>query len=170
MSRNRGDTGGADIAHLAEVLAAVHIRNMHLNRGDRNRLHGIQYGDARMGVCAGIDHDAVDFLKIGILNFIHKRALVIGLEKLDFHPELLFGGGLAQMGLSTPDLAVLGGAILVLLIADTLKYNGIGANALILNSNIIIRFILVLALLFSVLVFGIYGAGYEAAQFIYFQF
>lgn len=88
----------------------------------------------------------------------------------DFHPELFFGGGFAQMGLSVPDLTVLGGATLVLLIADTLKYNKTGANAMILNANIILRFALVLALLFATLVFGIYGAGYEAAQFIYFQF
>ena len=88
MSRSRGTAGGADIAYLAEILAAVHVRNMNLNRGDRNRLYGIQKRNARMRVCPGIDHDAVDFLKIGILNFVHKRTLMIGLENLDFYPEL----------------------------------------------------------------------------------
>ncbi len=99
-----------------------------------------------------------------------EAALIINKIFCDFHPELFFGGGFTQMGLSIPDLTVLGGAILVLLIADTLKYKKIGANAMILRSNIILRFTLVLALLFATLVFGIYGAGYDSAQFIYFQF
>lgn len=88
----------------------------------------------------------------------------------DFHPELIFGGGFIQMGLSAPELAVLGVAITVLFLADTLKYKKVGANALILDSNIIFRFSVVLVLLFATLVFGIYGAGYDSAQFIYFQF
>lgn len=89
---------------------------------------------------------------------------------LDFRAELFFGGGLLDMGLSAPDMAVLAGAVLVLLLADALKYRKIGANSMILNMNIIPRFAVILALLFAALVFGIYGVGYTAAQFIYFQF
>ncbi len=89
---------------------------------------------------------------------------------LDFRPELIFGGGLLGMGLSTPDLFVLFASIAVLLFADTLKYRKIGANALILNMHIIPRFAIILILLYSTLVFGIYGAGYTSSQFIYFQF
>lgn len=65
---------------------------------------------------------------------------------------------------------MLAGAVLVLLLADALKYRKIGANSMILNMNIIPRFAVILALLFAALVFGIYGVGYTAAQFIYFQF
>ncbi len=89
---------------------------------------------------------------------------------LDFRPYLLFGGGLVEMGLSAADLGLLFAAIAVLIFADILKYRNIGANSVILNMNIIMRFALILALLFATLVFGIYGAGYTASQFIYFQF
>ena len=89
---------------------------------------------------------------------------------LDFRPELLFGGGLVEMGLTTADLCVLLASIAVLFVADTLKYRNIGANAAILKMHIIPRFALILMLLFATLVFGIYGAGYSSSQFIYFQF
>ncbi len=88
----------------------------------------------------------------------------------DFRPYLLANGGLLEMGLKAPDLAVLFLAIAVLFFADGLKYKKIGANKLILNMHIVLRFTLILSLLFATLVFGIYGAGYTSSQFIYFQF
>ena len=36
--------------------------------------------------------------------------------------------------------------------------------------SFVIRWTIYLALIFAVLIFGIYGSGYEASQFIYFQF
>ena len=39
-----------------------------------------------------------------------------------------------------------------------------------MNMNILARFAVMLTLLFATLIFGIYGAGYSASQFIYFQF
>lgn len=89
---------------------------------------------------------------------------------LDFRAELLFGGGLTSMGLGAGDLVVLFAAIALLAIADSIKYRGISANAQICRMHIIPRFAVILTLLFSTLVFGIYGAGYSATQFIYFQF
>ena len=38
------------------------------------------------------------------------------------------------------------------------------------NKNIIIRWIIYLIIIFTILIFGIYGPGYDASQFIYFQF
>ncbi|MBQ7793189.1 MAG: MBOAT family protein [Clostridia bacterium] len=89
---------------------------------------------------------------------------------LDFRPWLIFGGGLVEMGLSSADMAVLALAVGVLVFADTLRYKSIGANKMILDMHIIPRFAVILTLLFTTLVFGIYGAGYTSSQFIYFQF
>lgn len=89
---------------------------------------------------------------------------------LDFRPELFFGGGLVKMGLGAADLFVLFAAIGVLIFADSVKYRKIGANAAIMNMNILARFAVMLTLLFTTLIFGIYGADYSASQFIYFQF
>ena len=88
----------------------------------------------------------------------------------DFRAELFFGGGMLQMGLGTPDLFVVFAAIAVLTLADTIKYRGIDAGKMILGMNIIPRFAIILSLLFATLVFGVYGVGYTASQFIYFQF
>lgn len=101
---------------------------------------------------------------IGDAAFIIRRIF------LDFRPELFFGGGMLQMGLGSADLFVLFAAVAVLVFADSLKLRGIGANAKIMQMNIIARFAVMLFLLFATLIFGIYGAGYNATQFIYFQF
>ncbi|MDO4617932.1 MAG: MBOAT family O-acyltransferase [Clostridia bacterium] len=87
-----------------------------------------------------------------------------------FNPSLIFGRGFMEMGLSTPDLFVLLISIVILIFADKLKYKNFGANKAIMDMHLILRYVLFLFLIFATLVFGIYGPGYEATQFIYFQF
>lgn len=101
---------------------------------------------------------------------INQALFIIRRLLSDFRQELFFGGGILQMGLGSADLFVLFAACAVLVFADVLKYKEIGACSAILNTNIIVRFALILALLFTTLVFGQYGADYSASQFIYFQF
>ncbi len=89
---------------------------------------------------------------------------------LDFRPWLLLDGGMLEMGLTVQDLTVLFASIAILLFADNLKYKKIGANKAILDMHIVLKYIVILSLLFATLVFGVYGAGYTSSQFIYFQF
>ena len=53
--------GQTDIGHLPEVLPAAYVGDMDLHRGDPHRLHGVQQSNAGMGVCGGIDDNAVEF-------------------------------------------------------------------------------------------------------------
>ncbi len=101
---------------------------------------------------------------------INSAFFIIRKILFDFRAELFFGGGMLQMGLGTPDLFVLFFAVAVLLLSDTVKYRGFNGVKMVLGMNIIPRFAIILSLLFATLVFGIYGVGYSASQFIYFQF
>ena len=86
------------------------------------------------------------------------------------NPALLANGALYDMGLSRPNFIVLGVSLVILLAADICKYRGIKVRSVILNLNIVIRWAVIIAGILGILVFGIWGSGYSATYFIYFQF
>ena len=85
-------------------------------------------------------------------------------------PLLLANGTLYDLGLSKPNFVVLVVALVILLMADICKYQGIKVRRVILNLNIVIRWTIIITGILSVLIFGIWGSGYSATNFIYFQF
>lgn len=85
-------------------------------------------------------------------------------------PVLLANGTLYDFGLSKPNFIVLGVALVILLFADICKYWGIVVRRKILESNIVIRWTVTITAILGILVFGIWGSGYSATNFIYFQF
>lgn len=85
-------------------------------------------------------------------------------------PVLLANGTLYDFGLNKPNFIVLGAALFILLFADICKYRGIVVRKAILDANIVIRWSVTLAGILGILVFGIWGSGYAATNFIYFQF
>lgn len=85
-------------------------------------------------------------------------------------PQLLANGTLYDFGLSKPNFVVLGVALVILLFADICKYRGIVVRRKILESNIVIRWTVTITAILGILVFGIWGSGYSATNFIYFQF
>ncbi len=89
---------------------------------------------------------------------------------LELAPWTLYGGGLFSMGLDGANIVVLILALLVLLWVSICENSGKEVFAKIESSHIITRWTAYFALLFGVLIFGIYGPGFEASQFIYFQF
>lgn len=81
----------------------------------------------------------------------------------------LGGGALFSLGLDRPDMLVLA-ASLVLLLAVSLIQERQSLRELISRQRLPLRWVLYLLCLFSVLIFGIYGPGYDSAQFIYMNF
>lgn len=71
-------------------------------------------------------------------------------------PVLLANGALYDLGLSKPNFIVLGVSLLILLTADICKYRGIKIRSMILNSNIVVRWIVVITGILGILVFGIW--------------
>ena len=85
-------------------------------------------------------------------------------------PVLLANGTLYDFGLSKLNFIVLGVALVILFFADICKYRGIAVRRKILESNIVIRWTVTITAILGILVFGIWGSGYSATNFIYFQF
>lgn len=87
----------------------------------------------------------------------------------NFAPWSLYGGGITKMGLDTANAAVLIAAAAILFCVSLAKSRGEVVRK-IENMHVFARWPIYFGLLFSVLIFGIYGPQFMAAQFIYFQF
>ena len=77
---------------------------------------------------------------------------------------------LYTLGLSQKNFVVLGIALVILFLADVMKYNKIKVREVILKSFLPIRWGVIIVAVCSILIFGIWGSGYTATNFIYFQF
>lgn len=87
-----------------------------------------------------------------------------------FNFNVMVDGSLFKLGLNLPNVVVMILAIIVLLIADACKYKGIKIREVILRQNTFVKWAIGMVALIVILVFGIYGLGYEESAFIYFQF
>ena len=86
-----------------------------------------------------------------------------------FNPYVLTNGRLLELGLDRPDLIVGLLAIVVLLIGDLLQTK-FKVSQRLMEQNLPFRLTAYTLIVVLLLVFGVYGSGYEASQFIYFQF
>ncbi len=89
---------------------------------------------------------------------------------LNFAPKTLTDGTLLTMGIDVYDFAVIAAATAVLFIISVLQECGVKVRKSIANRNIALRWGMYFALLFAVIIFGAYGPGYDAVDFIYGQF
>ena len=87
-----------------------------------------------------------------------------------WNPWVLADGSLYDLGLSPESFWV--GIISILLLAGVslAQYRGIHIRERFAEQGLFFRWFVTLGLLFSIIIFGIYGPGYSASQFIYFQF
>lgn len=81
-----------------------------------------------------------------------------------------WGDNLAAMGLTYQTGILLVVCLLILFAADLCKYNGVCLIEWIGKQGIWLRWLIYYAAIFGILIFGVYGPGYDASQFIYFQF
>ena len=87
----------------------------------------------------------------------------------DFSPMALVNN-IAGVGLNLQNLLVLALSVLVLIFISLREKKGIVVFNKIENMHLLIRWPIYYALIFTVLILGIYGPGFAASQFIYFQF
>jgi len=83
---------------------------------------------------------------------------------------VLFDGSLYNCGLDSKNFSVMLISILLLVFADIFKYKRIQVRNIILKQEVWFRCIFFAVSIWLVLVFGIWGPSYDAANFIYFQF
>lgn len=87
----------------------------------------------------------------------------------NFAPYSLLNGGVFELGLKASDFALAILSIAVLFTVSLIRRRH-SIRAFIARRNIVIRWAIYFAIIFIILIFGVYGPGYSAAQFIYFQF
>lgn len=86
------------------------------------------------------------------------------------NPWILFDGSLYQCGLDNRNFSLMLICLCILLFADCCKHRGIQIRNVILKQDGWFRWIFISFTIWAILTFGIWGAGYNDANFIYFQF
>ncbi|MCM1537165.1 MAG: hypothetical protein NC254_02060 [bacterium] len=84
-----------------------------------------------------------------------------------FNPQVLFGSSFLTHGLDLQDMIVLMVGLLVLLCVSIMQYRGKKVREQLAEQNLVFRWALYLILFFAVIIFGVYGKQYHAADFIY---
>ena len=83
----------------------------------------------------------------------------------------LFDGSIYYLGLDRKEMGVLGLGILILILVDTYYVRKkVLFDVMVKGQCLAVQYGIVAVLLVMILVFGVYGEGYDASQFIYFQF
>lgn len=88
----------------------------------------------------------------------------------EYNPWILFDGSLYQCGLNQKNFTLMLLGIFLLLLADIGKYFNLKLSSLILRQEYWMRWLIIAIFICVILLFGIWGTGYNEANFIYFQF
>lgn len=115
---------------------------------------------------------------LSVISFVFFRAESVqdGLYYLErmitrFDIWSLTAGNIYHMGLDEKEMGILFFAVFILILVDWLyEKRKQYFDALLKRQSLVIQYLVSIALLVMILVFGIYGQGYDATQFIYFQF
>lgn len=87
-----------------------------------------------------------------------------------YNPWVLFDGSLYTCGLEQKNFMLMIWAIFVLFVADIFKYHGVEIRKVIENQEYWFRWLVLAISVSLILLLGIWGPGYDEANFIYFQF
>lgn len=87
-----------------------------------------------------------------------------------FNIWVFFDESLYQLGLNRKNFQLALFCIVIMLIVSIMKEKGIQIREKIAEQNIVLRWGIYYLALFSVIIFGIYGPGYEASSFVYMNF
>ena len=87
-----------------------------------------------------------------------------------YNPWILVDGSLYRCGLDRQNFTVMLLSIAVLIFADIAKHRGIKIREVIAAQDYWCRCLVIIASICAILIFGIWGSGYDSAGFIYFQF
>ncbi len=88
-----------------------------------------------------------------------------------WNPWVLFNESMYSLGLDRREMNILFFSLLVLLLADLLRYlRRENVAAFLMKQNLWFRWLVVFGLIVMILVYGEYGVNFNSAQFIYFNF
>lgn len=107
--------------------------------------------------------------------FFRADNMTVALQMLDsiWHADnlhIIADGSLYGLGLEWRSYMIMVISIVVLLVVDCLKYCGISVRQFIYKQELWFRWTIYIASVLLILIFGMWGAGYNEQGFIYFQF
>lgn len=104
-------------------------------------------------------------------NHLSDACRMIGRIVTRWNPWVLFDGSVYNLGLNITEVHILFVALIVLLMVDLVRYKKqVTLDKFLSAQNLWFRFAVIFGLLFFILIYGEYGPGFSAKQFIYFQF
>ena len=112
-------------------------------------------------------------ITMGNYLIVTKSPDMVGLIKAtfsQFNPWIFFDGTLFNLGLDKADFCLLMLSIVVLLAVDLTQERGVHIRETIAKQNIVLRWCVYFAAVFTLIIFGMYGPGYNAADFVYMRF
>lgn len=105
------------------------------------------------------------------MNDFKKALDYIGKILADWNPWVLFDDSLYRIALSRMEWGILIVAIVFLILGDLVReLKGVTIERFLHEECLPFRWMVLLILIFSIAVFGIYGPDFDPKQFIYFQF
>ena len=84
-----------------------------------------------------------------------------------WNPEVLFNGTLLRYGLDYKNYYLMIVCIVIVIIVDVLHYRKVKIRELIMQQDVVFRYAIYFVAIFAIIIFGIYGAEYTSASFIY---
>ncbi|MBE5830006.1 MAG: MBOAT family protein [Butyrivibrio sp.] len=99
-----------------------------------------------------------------------EQAITIIKKSFEFTPWVFTDMSLYSYGLTQKSFRVAIAAIIILVTTDILAYNGVEIREKIIAQSIWYRWVIMIAGILAILIFGMWGAGYNASSFIYQQF
>jgi hypothetical protein len=98
------------------------------------------------------------------------QAFAIIRNMLPTTPWTLFDGTMYRQGLGRPDFLILLAGLVILVFADVMRYNRVSLSEKISLQPLCFRWAVYIIAVVGISIFGIWGGGYNAANFIYVQF
>ncbi len=100
------------------------------------------------------------------LNSLREAVTTIKIGFSHWNPEIFFDGSLYKLGLSEKDFRLTLFCLLILLFVSVLQEKE-SIRERLAKQNLVFRWIVLFVLIFSIVLFGMYGPGYDAQSFIY---
>ena len=95
------------------------------------------------------------------------------IQRIFAHPELwgVLNGDIYNLGLDNLQMNLLWIGLLIMVVVDVYRYKtGNHFDEFLIKQNVSFNILVIVSLLVSILVFGMYGSSFDSQSFIYFQF
>lgn len=88
----------------------------------------------------------------------------------EYNPWILLDGSIYELGVTSSQFFIVMLGLLMILIVSAIQETGRSVRTIIDNQNVGFRVVFGVTFIYMIILFGVYGSGYEASAFAYAQF